>query len=147
MPHKLTNILSNVPSDLEIAQAATPLPIDRIAAEAGVKPEELELYGKTKAKVSLGIRDRMKNAPNGKYVVVTAVGTRRLGLVVDSLVGEQDVVIKPLGPSIKNVPGFAGATELADQRIALVLDAPALVEEMFANADRTRLSHGGTHGF
>jgi two-component system chemotaxis sensor kinase CheA len=81
-----------------------------------------------------------------KYVVVTAVGTRRLGLVVDSLVGEQDVVIKPLGPSIKNVPGFAGATELADQRIALVLDAPALVEEMFANEGRSRM-HGGTHGF
>ncbi|MDC3959305.1 chemotaxis protein CheA [Polyangium jinanense] len=81
-----------------------------------------------------------------RFIVVTAVGTRRLGLVVDSLVGEQDVVIKGLGPSLKNVAGFAGATQLADQRIALVLDAPALVEEMFAHADRARM-HGGTHGF
>ena len=79
MPHKLTNILSNVPSDLEIAQSATPLPIDRIAAEAGVKPDELELYGKTKAKVSLQIRERMKNAPNGKYVVITAITPTPLG--------------------------------------------------------------------
>ena len=85
--------------------------------------------------------------PRRKFVVVTAVGTRRLGLVVDSLVGEQDVVTKPLGPSLKNITVFAGATELPDQRIALVLDAPALVEEMFANADRTRMTHGGPHGF
>jgi two-component system, chemotaxis family, sensor kinase CheA len=82
-----------------------------------------------------------------KFVVVTAVGTRRLGLVVDSLVGQQDVVIKGFGPSLKNIAGFAGATQLADQRIALVLDAPALVEEMFAHSERTRMTHGGPHGF
>jgi two-component system chemotaxis sensor kinase CheA len=80
-------------------------------------------------------------------VVVTAVGTRKLGIVVDALVGEQNVVTKQLGPSLKNIPVFAGATELPDQRIALVLDAPALVEELFANAERTRMTHGGTHGF
>ena len=54
-----------------------------------------------------------------EYVVVTAVGARRLGLVVSTLVGEQDVVIKALGPSLKGVRGFAGASELGDQRIAL----------------------------
>jgi formyltetrahydrofolate synthetase len=79
LPHKLTNILSAVPSDIEIAQAATPIPIDRIASEAGILPEELELYGKTKAKVHLSIRDRLKNAPNGKYVVVTAITPTPLG--------------------------------------------------------------------
>ena len=73
MPHKLTNILTRVPSDIEIAQAATPLPIDQIATEAGILPEELDLYGKTKAKVHLSIRDRLKNSPNGKYIVVTAI--------------------------------------------------------------------------
>jgi two-component system chemotaxis sensor kinase CheA len=65
------------------------------------------------------------------YAVVVGVGTRRLGLVVDELIGQQDIVIKPLGPSLKRVKGFAGATELGDQRVALVLDAPALVEEAF----------------
>jgi two-component system, chemotaxis family, sensor kinase CheA len=65
-----------------------------------------------------------------RYVVVVAVGQRRLGLVVDTLIGEQDVVIKALGPSLKAVRGFAGATELGDQRIGLVLDAPALLEEL-----------------
>ncbi|HEY7338743.1 MAG TPA: formate--tetrahydrofolate ligase [Bryobacteraceae bacterium] len=79
MPHKLTNILAAVPSDIEIAQAATPLPIQQIASEAGILPEELELYGKTKAKVHLSIRDRLKDAPSGKYVVVTAITPTPLG--------------------------------------------------------------------
>jgi formyltetrahydrofolate synthetase len=79
MPHKLTNMLSRVPSDITIAQSATPLPIDKIAAEAGILPDELELYGKSKAKVSLSVRDRLKDAPNGKYVVVTAITPTPLG--------------------------------------------------------------------
>jgi formyltetrahydrofolate synthetase len=79
MPHKLTNILTRVPSDIEIAQAATPLPIGQIATEAGILPEELDLYGNTKAKVHLSIRDRLKNSPNGKYIVVTAITPTPLG--------------------------------------------------------------------
>jgi len=79
LPHKLTNILAAVPSDIEIAQAATPVPIQQIAAEACILPDELELYGKTKAKVHLSIRDRLKDAPNGKYVVVTAITPTPLG--------------------------------------------------------------------
>src|SRR5262249_3476175 len=73
-----------------------------------------------------------RDRPHREYVVVTVVGARRLGLVVGTLVGEQDVVIKALGPSLKGVRGFAGASELGDQRIALVIDAPALIEEMLA---------------
>ena len=79
MPHKLQNILARVPSDIEIAQAATPIPIDKIAAETGILPDELELYGKNKAKVRLEVRDRLKNTPNGKYIVVTAITPTPLG--------------------------------------------------------------------
>src|SRR6202790_904406 len=79
MAHKLTNILTRVPSDIEIAQAATPIPIDRIAAEAGILPEELELYGKSKAQGDLSLRDRLRNIPNGKYIVVTAITPTPLG--------------------------------------------------------------------
>src|SRR5580700_9154116 len=79
MAHKLTNILTRVPSDIDIAQAATPISIDKIAAEAGILPEELELYGKSKAKVHLSIRDRLKSSPNGKYIVVTAITPTPLG--------------------------------------------------------------------
>lgn len=66
------------------------------------------------------------------FVVVVAAGARRLGLVVDYLEGQQDIVIKPLGPSLRQVRGFAGAAQLGDQRVGLVLDSPALVEEVLA---------------
>jgi formyltetrahydrofolate synthetase len=79
MAHKLTNILTRVPSDIEIAQAATPIPIDRIAAESGILPDELELYGKSKAKVHLSLRERLRDVPNGKYIVVTAITPTPLG--------------------------------------------------------------------
>ena len=87
-----------------------------------------------------------RNGRARDYVVVAAVGTRRLGLVVTALVGEQDVVIKALGPSLKGVRGFAGASELGDQRIALVIDAPALVEEMAAGGERRSGEPRGYHG-
>src|ERR1700728_4000831 len=79
MPHKLQNMLAKVPSDIDIAQAAKPISIEKIAAEVGILPDELELYGKTKAKVHLSIRDRLKNSPNGNYVVVTAITPTPLG--------------------------------------------------------------------
>jgi formyltetrahydrofolate synthetase len=79
MPHKLQNILARVPSDLEIAQAVTPIPIDKLAAEIGIQPDEIDPYGKSKAKIHLSVRDRLKNVPNGKYVVVTAITPTPLG--------------------------------------------------------------------
>jgi formyltetrahydrofolate synthetase len=79
MPHKLKNVLARVPSDIDIAQSATPIPIDKIAAEAGIRPDELDLYGKSKAKVHLSVRDRLKDAPNGKYIVITAISPTPLG--------------------------------------------------------------------
>jgi formyltetrahydrofolate synthetase len=68
-----------VPSDIEIAQGAKLLPIEQVAAEAGVLPEELELHGHTKAKVKLSVRDRLKDSAPGKYVVVTAITPTPLG--------------------------------------------------------------------
>ena len=79
MAHKLENMLKDVPSDIDIAQAATPLPILEIAREAGIKDEELEMYGWTKAKVSLDVRDRLKDQKNGNYIVVTAITPTPLG--------------------------------------------------------------------
>ena len=72
------------------------------------------------------------------FVVVISAGARRLGLVVDHLEGQQDIVIKPLGASLRqSVRGFAGATELGDQRVGLVLDTPALVDEVLSSTDLT----------
>ena len=68
-----------MPSDLEIAQAATLKPITEIAGALGIKREELELYGDYKAKVKLEILDRFKDKPDGKYIDVTAITPTPLG--------------------------------------------------------------------
>jgi formate--tetrahydrofolate ligase len=60
-------------SSLEIAQAATLRPITDVAEESGIEPDELELYGRYKAKVDLSILDRLADSPDGKIVNVTAI--------------------------------------------------------------------------
>jgi len=68
-----------VPSDIEIAQEAKLKPILQVAAELGIRENELELYGPYKAKVKLEILERLKNKPNGKYIDVTAITPTPLG--------------------------------------------------------------------
>src|SRR5574341_132750 len=68
-----------VPSDIEIAQEAKLKPVLQVAAELGIRPDELELYGPYKAKVKLEILERLKNRPNGKYIDVTAITPTPLG--------------------------------------------------------------------
>jgi two-component system chemotaxis sensor kinase CheA len=75
-------------------------------------------------------------------VIVLLAGNRRLGLVVDRLLGQQDIVIKPLGPSLRAVRGIAGATDLGGQQLVLVLDAAALLEVLVVSKG-TRLQAGG----
>jgi len=75
-PLKLRN---PVPSDIEIAQAATLKPILQIADELGLKEDELELFGPYKAKVKLEVLERLKDRPDGKYIDVTAITPTPLG--------------------------------------------------------------------
>ena len=66
------------------------------------------------------------------------MGNRELGFVVDELHGQEDVIIKSLGKSLSSVKGFAGATDIGDQKVALVLDAPALFSEYFEGPEVLR---------
>jgi len=68
-----------VPSDIDIAQGSEIKPIAQVAEEVGILPEELEYYGPYKAKVKLDILERLKAAPNGIYVDVTAITPTPLG--------------------------------------------------------------------
>jgi two-component system chemotaxis sensor kinase CheA len=81
-----------------------------------------------------------------RFVVVAALGNRRLGLVVDHLFGQEDIVIKPLGSSLSRVRGFAGATELGDQRVGLVLDSGAVIEEVLSGTEGSRERPSMLHG-
>lgn len=66
-------------TDVQIAQEAKMLPITEIAKSIGITEDELELYGKHKAKVSLSVFDRLKDKPNGKLILVTAINPTPAG--------------------------------------------------------------------
>ncbi|XP_039980878.1 monofunctional C1-tetrahydrofolate synthase, mitochondrial isoform X2 [Xiphias gladius] len=71
--------LTPVPSDIEISRAQVPKPVDQLAAEIGLLPEELEAYGRSKAKVRLSLLDRLQSQPDGKYVLVAGITPTPLG--------------------------------------------------------------------
>ncbi|XP_044025342.1 monofunctional C1-tetrahydrofolate synthase, mitochondrial [Siniperca chuatsi] len=71
--------LTPVPSDIEISRAQTPKPVDQLAEEIGLLPEELEVYGRSKAKVRLSLLDRLHTQPDGKYVLVAGITPTPLG--------------------------------------------------------------------
>jgi two-component system chemotaxis sensor kinase CheA len=66
--------------------------------------------------------------PAEAHVVVVQVGMNEVGFVVDQLVGQEEVVIKPLGKMLQGTAGVAGATITGDGRIALILDVPSMLK-------------------
>lgn len=70
----------------------------------------------------------LETEPTDAHVVVVAVGTKRVGFVVDQLIGQEEVVIKPLGKMLQGTAGMAGATITGDGTIALILDVPSLLQ-------------------
>ncbi|WP_434456067.1 chemotaxis protein CheA [Stutzerimonas urumqiensis] len=66
--------------------------------------------------------------PREGHVVILSVGNQRIGFVVDQLVGQEEVVIKPLGKMLQGTPGMSGATITGDGRIALILDVPSMLK-------------------
>jgi len=70
---------TSMPSSLEIAQAAILRPIEEIAAAAGLAPDEVEPYGRTKAKIDLAVLERLRDTTDGKLVCVTAITPTKAG--------------------------------------------------------------------
>lgn len=68
-----------VPSDIAISRAQRPKPITQLAEEIGIAPHELEPYGHTKAKISLGVLDRLAHRRNGRYILVCGITPTPLG--------------------------------------------------------------------
>jgi two-component system chemotaxis sensor kinase CheA len=125
-----------------IASRTFALPITAVREAIPYLPEEvrtiqgrevISLRGETLAICDLaklfGFRGSERRESG--FIVVGAMGNRELGFVVDDLHGQEDVIIKSLGKSLSSINGFAGATDIGDQKVALVLDAPALFAEYF----------------
>jgi two-component system chemotaxis sensor kinase CheA len=132
-----------------VASRTFALPITAVREAIPYVPEEVRtiqgrevitLRGETLAICDLARLFGFRGASRqeGRFVVVGSMGNRELGFVVDELVGQEDVIIKALGKSLSSVQGFAGATDLGDHKVALVLDAPALFTEHFDGPDALR---------
>src|SRR5204862_1331934 len=76
---RTSGVATTTPSSLEIAQEAKLRPITEIAAAAGLEPDELDLYGTYKAKVSLSVLDRLASKADAKLVCVTAITPTKFG--------------------------------------------------------------------
>ncbi len=75
-------------------------------------------------------------------LLIVSMGGRRAGFVVDRLLGQESIVIKPLGKTLHDARNVAGAAELGDQRLVLVLDTSTLIDEVFAGARDGRSQRG-----
>jgi two-component system chemotaxis sensor kinase CheA len=95
--------------------------------------EVLSLRGQTLPLARLGRLFGLPDRPQKRhYVVVVGLAQERLGIAVDDLLGQQDIVTKPLGGRLQQIRGLAGATDLGNRRTVLVLDVGALVEEVLS---------------
>ena len=73
-----------------------------------------------------GIQPKFSNPKHGMVVVVEGLG-KKAALLVDSLMGQQQIVVKNIGANYRNIPGISGATILGDGSVSLILDVPSLI--------------------
>ncbi|MEF9425759.1 MAG: chemotaxis protein CheA [Candidatus Mariimomonas ferrooxydans] len=126
--------------DVENEQFA--IPITSIMETLSVRPEKIqtiegreviELRGEMLSLLNVADVFLLEKKPKDEYfVVVVGVGGKRLGLLIDNLTEQTEIVVKPLGDHLKNIRGFAGAAEIGRHKIVLVLDVDAMMEEAFS---------------
>lgn len=85
----------------------------------------------------MSTRRNPKRSKEG-HVVVAQVGTMSVGFVVDGLIGQEEVVIKPLGSLLQGIPGITGATITSDGGIALILDVPVMIDYYAKRSKKAR---------
>ncbi|MDR1179307.1 MAG: chemotaxis protein CheA [Spirochaetales bacterium] len=115
------------------------IPISSVIDSHRIKPSDIKILDNYEV---FNVRDdvislmrlnrlfRISTEENKEYyfVVIVGNGEEKMGLIVDSLIGEEDVVIKPLRDQFTNVPGIAGANITGDGTVSLIIDVPQLLE-------------------
>ncbi|MDH5681482.1 MAG: chemotaxis protein CheA, partial [Spirochaetota bacterium] len=123
---------------VQVGEYVYSIPINSVIETLRIGPEEVEVLENTEV---IRVRDEVlslvhldhlfkhssKREDEFFYVIVVGSSGKKVGLGVDNLIGEQDVVIKPLNNKYTNVPGIAGATILGDGQVSLVLDVISLL--------------------
>jgi len=146
---KGTKVIITLPITLAIIQALIvvagsetfAVPLNAVSSGLAIKPEEIktiegrEVIEQRERTLPLLRLDRFFNLKSPSrtdseevYVVTVGIAERKLGIVVDKLLGRQDIVIKSIGDVLSGIKGIAGAAELGDQRTILVLDVVGLIE-------------------
>jgi len=80
--------------------------------------------------------DRIESSNKDYYVVVTGLAEKRLGILVERLSGQQDIVVKSMGEGLKKVRGIVGAAEIGFRKTILVLDVSAIINDVMEKAPR-----------
>lgn len=107
--------------------------VDRVDIKTVGGLPMVQLRGNTLPLISLQEKFDLptpETASNEVFVVVVGFGDKVLGLIVDELRGQQEVVIKSLGDFLNNLPGIAGATILGDGKVTLILDIGSLIQDV-----------------
>ena len=117
------------------------IPITSVIESHRVKPDEInridnyevfnvrdEVYSLLRLNRLFGITSAETDDDGYNYIVVVGTEEKKVGLMVDSLIGEESVVIKPLKDQFTNSPGIAGASILGDGSVSLIIDVAQLLE-------------------
>ncbi|HWP29179.1 MAG TPA: chemotaxis protein CheA [Chloroflexota bacterium] len=116
------------------------LPLVRLAAVFGTRPGEARAAEPTAPPAAEDGADDML------LVVAVRLGERQVGLVVDRLLGDQEVVIKALGPLVGDVPGVSSAAILGDGTVALIVEVAGLIQRLASERPAWRWSDGSAAG-
>lgn len=117
---------------IPLSSVSESLVVDPSQIQTINKKEVIQVRGHTLALVR--VRDLFQIAPDSGqaerlYVIIVGVAEKKIGLIVDSIYCQQEVVIKPIGGGLQDIPGIAGATELGNRKTILILDVAGLIEE------------------
>ena len=131
---------------MEVAHEVFSIPIEAVLEVVRIEPKDIntvggrEVFRLRNGVLPLARLDRvMGMAANGSrqgewiYIVVVGLARRRLGIVVDSMLGQKEVVIKSLGGYLGTIPGIAGSTILGDGRVIMILDVGEMMK-LFADS-------------
>ncbi len=137
---------------IKVANEMFAVPLTSISETCIVKPEKIQTIEGSEV---IEVRGEMlpllrvaqmfvleEKTKDEYFAVIIGFGGRRLGLLVDNLLEQTEIVIKPLGEHLKNIQGLAGAAEIGRHEIILVLDVEAMMEEAFSKKKIIRTALG-----
>jgi len=137
---------------VKVGEEIYAIPITSVVESHRIKPDEIniidnyEVFNVRSDVISLIRLDKLFRIDTEKqkeylFVVIVGSGDKKMGLVVDSLIGEEDVVIKPLKDRYTNSPGIAGATILGDGTVSLIIDVSQLLDLGVQRAQENRFEN------